>query len=334
MMQYVVGVDIGGTKCAVALGIVCREAGEIYGFRLLDRNSFATAEEAGPEEVLSRLVFCVRRMIKGNRIAKGQILGTGICCGGPLDHRTGMIQSPPNLPGWHNVPVVRRMEEELGIPAFLQNDANACALAEWRFGAGRGCQDMVFLTCGTGMGAGLILRGRLYCGSGDMAGEAGHIRLNDTGPVGYGKEGSFEGFCSGGGIARLARKKIQEKIQVGDHPVFCPEWSMSLRVTAQDVAKAARAGDLLALEIFGVVGEYLGRGLAILIDLLNPEAIVLGSIYQRCEDLLAERVREVVRREALAVSAEKCRILPAGLGDKIGDYAAFTVAACGGDYDC
>ena len=128
----------------------------------------------------------------------------GVSCGGPLNSRTGVVQSPPNLPGWDDVPIVKILEDAFGIPAFLQNDANACALVEWKYGAGRGCENMVFLTMGTGMGAGVIADGRLLRGARDMAGEVGHLRLEKDGPVGYGKAGSFEGFTSGGGIARLA----------------------------------------------------------------------------------------------------------------------------------
>ncbi|MCM1024808.1 MAG: ROK family protein [Roseburia sp.] len=331
MAEYVAGIDIGGTKCSAALGQIQRtaEGGEIRNFHLLGRRSFATA--GTPEKVISLLTACVRELAEENGLRREEFLGLGISCGGPLDHRAGLIKSPPNLPGWDNVPVVRRMEEELGIKARLQNDANACALAEWKFGAGRGCRDMIFLTCGTGLGAGLILDGRLYSGSGDMAGEAGHIRMSGTGPVGYGKAGSLEGFCSGGGIAQLARIKVLERLQMGERPTLCPRPEGLSELTAREVAEAAGKGDPLALEVMEISGEYLGRGLAILIDLLNPEAVVLGSIYERCRHLLEEKVRETVRREALRTSAERCRILPAALGDRIGDYGAFCVACYGGE---
>src|SRR5690606_15592063 len=133
----------------------------------------------------------------------------GISCGGPLDSRRGVILSPPNLPGWDRIPVVEVFQQAFKVPVALQNDANAGALAEWLWGAGRGSHNMIFLTFGTGMGAGLILNGQLYSGTNDLAGEVGHIRLAPDGPVGYGKAGSFEGFCSGGGIKQLATDRAK-----------------------------------------------------------------------------------------------------------------------------
>ena len=180
----------------------------------------------------------------------------------PLDTRRGVIQAPPNLPLWDEVPICALLSERYGCPAYLQNDANACAIAEWRFGAGRGTRNMVFLTFGTGLGAGLILDGRLYEGANGMAGEAGHLRLAADGPEGYGKRGSFEGFCSGG----------------------------------------------------------------VLIDLFNPERIVIGSIFARAEALFRPGMEAVIAREALAQSAAVCRVVPAQLGDSIGDVAALTIA--------
>ncbi len=171
-------------------------------------------------------------------------------CGGPLDSTQGLILSPPNLPGWDRVDVVTPFRERFGVPTSLQNDANACAVAEWQWGAGRGVRSMVFLTFGTGMGAGLILDGRLYAGASDMAGEVGHIRLAEDGPLGYGKRGSFEGFCSGSGIARLAQSRALEAIQAGTPPAFCPTLADLDKVTAASVGKAAQAGDLLARAIY------------------------------------------------------------------------------------
>ena len=141
-------------------------------------------------------------------------MAIGITCGGPLDSKKGLIMSPPNLPKWDKIPITKIIEDNFNVPVFLQNDANACALAEWRFGAGKGTNNMIFLTFGTGLGAGLILDGRLYAGTNNLAGEIGHIRLAKDGPLGYDKKGSFEGFCSGAGIARLA-KKILSLFAVG-----------------------------------------------------------------------------------------------------------------------
>ena len=250
----------------------------------------------------------------------------GISCGGPLDSRKGFIYSPPNLPGWDNVPIVDIFSKKYEVPAALQNDANACALAEWLMGAGKGTRNMVFLTFGTGMGGGLILDGRLYTGTNDLAGEVGHIRLADDGPVGYGKAGSFEGFCSGGGIAQLAQSIVSAKLKNGQTVEFCRSIKMINELDAKKVALAALEGDQVANEIIRISGEYLGRGLAILIDILNPECIVIGSIYARNEELFKPHIERILKEEAIPSALEVCRIKPALLGDSIGDYAALCVA--------
>ena len=192
-----IGYDIGGTKCAVSLGRVEGER-----MKILDKAQFPT--QGAPEDVLSQMADCAEGLLKKRGLSFRDVASAGISCGGPLDSVRGVVLSPPNLPGWDAIPAVEILEKRTGVSTKLQNDANACAVAEWKFGAGRGSRNMVFLTFGTGLGAGLILDGRLYCGASDMAGEVGHIRLAEDGPVGYGKPGSAEGFCSGGGIATAA----------------------------------------------------------------------------------------------------------------------------------
>jgi glucokinase len=250
----------------------------------------------------------------------------GISCGGPLDSRTGVVQSPPNLPGWDNIPIVKLVEEATGIRAALQNDANACALAEWKYGAGRGTRNMVFLTFGTGMGAGLVLDGKLYAGTNDNGGEVGHIRLSDFGPVGYGKAGSFEGFASGGGIAQLAQSAVKEQLMMGRKVAWCPDGDLS-SITAKTVAEAAAAGDALAIGVYRTSAEYLGRALSVLIDILNPEVIAIGSIFVRAEALIRPFMQAVIDREALPAAAAVCQVKPAELGEQIGDFASLSIAA-------
>ncbi|WP_310226033.1 ROK family protein [Paenibacillus qinlingensis] len=250
----------------------------------------------------------------------------GISCGGPLNSQKGLILSPPNLPDWNHIDVITPFRSRYAIPIGLQNDANACALAEWRLGAGKGCKNMVFLTFGTGMGAGLILNGQLYKGTNDMAGEVGHVRLDAEGPVGYGKMGSFEGFCSGGGIAKLAQTMAMKAIQEGSAPSFCKNMNDLASLSAEIVGKAAQEGDLFARDVFHVVGRQLGKGLAMLVDVLNPEKIVIGSIYGRQQELLEPIVMTTLRQEALSLALDVCEIVPAGLGEHVGDYAGLSVA--------
>ena len=325
MNKYTLGFDIGGTKCAVILGkaeITDNNADDI----IIDKIKFDTLQPRGWKAIVEELFVSAEELLERNSITASQVIGWGISCGGPLDSKKGVIMCPPNLPDWDNVPLVELTEKRLGIKTKLQNDANACALAEWRFGAGKGTNNMIFLTFGTGMGAGLILDGKLYSGTNDMAGEVGHIRLEKDGPAGYGKKGSFEGFCSGGGIANLAKQIVLKKFTQGIIPSFCKDESELNNVTAKSVAEAAFAGDKTALEIYDVCGEYLGRGLSLLIDILNPEAIIIGSIYQRSSALLQVKMQAVINDEALNQAAAVCKILPAVLGDSIGDYAALGVA--------
>jgi glucokinase len=316
-MTLLAGVDIGGTKCAVGLGRA--EEGSVT---LLAKRRFHTS--GPPGALLAQLLAGLEELVEAQ--GEGCPAAVGISCGGPLDSAQGLILAPPNLPGWDHVNVVDPFRTRFGAPAALQNDANACALAEWQWGAGQGCRNMIFLTFGTGMGAGLILDGRLYAGTTDMAGEVGHVRLAEDGPLGYGKFGSFEGFCSGGGITRLAQTRALQGIQAGAPPAFCPELANLAAVTAEQVGGAAQAGDPVALEVFATVARALGQGLALLVDILNPERIIIGSIYGRQRSLLEPEALRVLREEAHPHALAACEILPAALGERVGDYAGLAVA--------
>ena len=295
--MQIIGIDIGGTKCAVSV----LRAGVVREMARFATRDFATTFRRLQQEVQT--------------LAPGPDVVFGISCGGPLDAKRGVILCPPNLPGWVDIAICPAFTEVFGGRAFLMNDANASALADWHFGAGRGCQHMVFLTAGTGMGAGLILNGRLYEGATGDAGEVGHLRLRPDGPLGFGKYGSFEGFCSGGGIARLA-------VELG--------WKQP-GATLKDIAAAAAAGDALALRVMDVAGERLGEALAVLIDTLNPERIILGGFFPRCGELLRPAMNRALAAESLPGPRAACRILPAVLGETIGSNAAIAVALHGLD---
>jgi len=307
--------DIGGTKCAVTTALW--DGNHI---ELLRTETIPTNLQITPEEMIQKLILLA------DSITYGKPDAIGISCGCPLDSQKGVILGPPNLPGWDHVQIVKILANHYGVPVKLQNDANACALAEWKFGAGLGAQNVVFLTFGTGLGASLILNGELYCGANNNAGEVGHIRLDRFGPVGYGKAGSFEGFCSGNGLSQLGYTMALEKIQTGTYPMYFKKGMTPKDVTAKSVADAAKAGDETALAVYRVCGEYLGKGLSMIIDLLNPEVIVLGSIFSRCYDLLWPSALAVIEQEALASSAAHCSIRSAALGERIGDYAAVATA--------
>ena len=322
-MSNLIGIDIGGTKCAVILGQYTEQ--EVIS--IIDKISFPTEVQKGPQHALDKINDSIEGILERNSRKPDNIYGIGISCGGPLDSKRGIIMSPPNLIGWDNIPITGMLVKRFGIKTRIQNDANACALAEWKFGAAKGYTNVIFLTFGTGMGAGLILDGKLYSGTNDMAGEVGHILLADNGPVGYGKSGSFEGFCSGGGIAQLARTMVLEKLQIGEKVAFCNSIDNLHEINAKVVGDAAEAGDELAKEIYRICGCYLGRGLSILIDVLNPEIIVLGSIFARSKNLLYDAAIGIIGKEALSYSRNVCKIVSTGLKEKIGDYAALAVAA-------
>jgi glucokinase len=249
----------------------------------------------------------------------------GVSCGGPLDPVTGIIQSPPNLPGWDRVPIRALLQNEFGVDCFLENDANAGALAEHRFGAGRGVDNLIFLTMGTGLGAGLILNGRLYRGASYSAGEIGHIRLTQSGPDGYHKAGAAEGWASGGGMAKVAALAIDNALQKGERTVLT-DFREDGMMTARAIWRAAQSGDALAREVIVTCGEKLGEAIAILVDVLNPECVVVGGLALHMGDALLGPARALVNREALASASNACRIVPAALGEQIGDVAALCIA--------
>ncbi len=344
-MDHYLGIDIGGTKCAVILaeqelGANAKAVRKTAGTkpRIISKELVPTRDEqAGtaqsprtvrtPSVTIGELITLARTMLDREGLAFSDISAVGTSCGGPLDAKRGVILSPPNLPGWDEVPITAIIKKETGRPAYLQNDANAGALAEWQWGAGRGCKDLIFLTFGTGFGGGIILNGKLYSGTNDMAGEIGHVRLTDYGPAGYGKPGSVEGFCSGGGIAQIARTEITALLQSGEKP---PRWTAPVAdLTAKTVCEAAAAGEPLAQRILEITGSYLGRALAILVDILNPERIILGSVYYRCREFLEPALRRTLEAETLPRALEACSIVPTELGEELGDYAGISVAAAG-----
>jgi glucokinase len=308
--MYYIGFDIGGTKCAVSLGEVVD--GNIT---LLGREEVPTTT---PEETLDKLAPTLARFQADKKIA-----GAGISCGGPLDTKNGVILTPPNLPKWHNFAIVPYIKNRFGLDAVLENDANACAVAEWRFGAGKGAENMVFCTFGTGLGAGLILNGKLYGGANGNAGEIGHISLAKSGPVGYGKAGSFEGFCSGGGITRLAVDMAKKEKVIPDCIVKMGGLDS---VTTKKLSEYAFAGDAFAKKVFAKSGRMLGKGLSIVIDILNPEKIVLGGVFMRSGALLIPAMEKEIKKHALENCALACEIVAAQLSENVGDIAAISIA--------
>lgn len=310
-MNYI-GFDIGGTKCAVSLGGWLNQE-----IKLLDR--YETPTKNSPFDTLEQLAPFVNEWT-----SKLDVKRAGISCGGPLDTKSGIILSTPNLSkDWHGFAIVEYIKKCFGLDAKLENDANACAVAEWKFGAGSGTKNMMFLTFGTGLGAGLILDGKLYSGTNGNAGELGHIRLARSGPIGFGKKGSFEGFCSGGGITRLAIQMAKAEKQM---PNCIAKMGGYEKITTKALSQFAFSGDAFAKKVFTKSGKMLGKGLSILIDILNPERIVLGGVFMRSGELLIPSMQKELVRETLRCSLDICEIVPAKLSENIGDIAAISVA--------
>jgi len=311
------GVDIGGTKTAVVLSAEPPD--------VLSRIEFPTLPVRGPEKAIRKIVDALRALLAAEGATAGALEGIGISCGGPLDSNAGVIQAPPNLSTWVDVPIVAILAGEFKCGVRLENDANAGAQAEHRFGAGKGTRNMVFITMGTGFGAGVILDGRLYSGTNGMAGEIGHVRLTRSGPVGYHKAGSAEGWASGGGMAQVAERALKAAERSGKSTTLAAV-AQGRRMTAKDVGLAAQAGDAVAQQIVETCGKRMGEALAILVDLLNPECIVIGGLAMRMGEMVLAPARAAMRREALAQSAAVCRVVPATLGESIGDVAALCIA--------
>lgn len=313
-----IGVDIGGTKTAVVLSSAPPA--------MLARIEFPTLPDQGPERAIERIKQSIHKLIASSGIDGSAFGAIGVSCGGPLDQAAGVIQAPPNLATWVDVPITSILREAFSLECRMENDANAGAVAEHRFGAGKGTHHMIFLTMGTGFGAGVITDGRLLSGARGQAGEIGHVRLTASGPVGYNKAGSVEGWVSGGGMAQVACREVESAIERGEVTALAAKFRSNGILSAKDVADAAQQEDKLARKIIHDTGGRLGEALAILIDLFNPERIVIGGLAMRLGENLLGPARRVVLQEALPASARVCQIVPAALGEQIGDVAAICVA--------
>lgn len=312
------GVDIGGTKTAVVI------SSELPS--LLSRIEFPTLPAEGPQYGIALIQNAIRESLASLGLSPNLLAAIGVSCGGPLDPVAGVIQAPPNLSTWVDIPIKQILATEFGVPCIVENDANAGAIAEYRYGAGKGTRDMVFLTMGTGLGAGVILQGRLYRGASETGGEIGHVRLTRSGPVGYYKAGSVEGWASGGGMVQVASRVIAAARKRGQTSSLIALTADGTPLTARVIADAAQQGDAVARKIIQTTGMRLGQTLAIVIDILNPERIVIGGLAVRLGESILAPARKVVQREALAPAVAVCKIMPAELGERIGDLAALCVA--------
>jgi glucokinase len=316
-VRFILGVDIGGTNLVV--GSVAED-----GRSLLALGSEPTHAEAGASDVLDRLIALARRTMEQTRREqpKAEIVGVGVGAPGPLDTKTGVVRLTPNL-GWVNLPLRQIIHDRLGLPAALDNDANCAVLGEWWVGAAQGARHAIGITIGTGIGGGLILDGRLYHGASDVAGEIGHTTIDTEGRrCKCGNYGCLEAYASGPNIAMRAIESIEAgaESRLPEHV----DGDLS-QITAQTVYEAAQAGDELALEVVNDTAKFLGAGLANLLNVFNPEVVVIcGGVTLAGDHLFIPLRREVARR-AFKPAVNACRIVPGALAGTAGVYGAAKV---------
>ena len=282
----------------------------------VDSEEIATEASRPFDETFPRISTLIKKMIEAARRSNRDALAISVSIGGPLKIAEGVLIDPPHLPGWRGVRLKERLADVFpNLPVFVEHDGNAGALAEFHFGAGKGRDDLrhlVFLTFGTGLGAGLIVNGQVLRGATDTAGEVGHLRLAWEGPIGFGKAGSWEGFASGEGIVELASR------------MFPGRWSRETSI--REVVGEMLDDDPQALEVAAEAGKWMGRGMALLVDTLNPQIIALGSLAVALGDRVLAPARRALAEEALPQAVAACEIVPAKLGRRIGDVAALMAA--------
>ena len=317
---HILGIDIGGTKLAV--GVSTADG------KLVAHERIPTQSEEGPERTLQRLIDICQRVIKQSG---AKVSAAGIGCVGPLDQKTGFVINPVNLKGWRQVPLVDTVRNGLGIPVFLDNDANAAALGEHRFGAGRGVANMVYLTISTGIGGGIIANNRLYQGENGNAGEMGHVSVNFSGrKCGCGNIGCIETYASGTAIATRAREQIISNPNRKDAQILLQLCGYnSDHITGQMVVEAIQKGDEFATEIWQETMVALGMFMASVIHIFNPRKIVIGGGISNAGDLLFDPLRLQTFKHAMPTMAAVCEIVKAELGDQVGVMGAVAMGLDG-----
>lgn len=307
-----IGIDVGGTNVKIAL---VDEKGKI-----IYSNSVPTYAKMGYEYTVNNIKQSIKDLMKETNNDAKNIEGIGFDFPGQVDYKTGVVKLAPNIPGWVNVPIASMIEEEFHIPTRIDNDVRCAALGELKFGAGRGCENFVCITVGTGIGSGLVVNGKLVRGASNAAGEIGHIKLQmNDGPIcGCGDYGCLEAYASGPSIVAMA----QDYIKGGKSTKFRELAGVDGEITPYLVAKAAEAGDVVAKRIFEIMGEYIGIGLTSVINLLNPEKVIIGGGVAEAGDLLLDPIRRTVKKRAMVIAGEAVKIVPAELGNSAGVIGA------------
>jgi glucokinase len=317
--RLIAGVDLGGTnvRCCVA-----RADGAI-----LAQIRTSTPADSGPAAVVERIAADVRQVAARAGVEVARLVGVGVGAPGPLDMHSGVVFSPPNLAGWHDVPLAAMLRAALDIPAHVGNDANLAAVGERTFGAGRGIDNLVYMTVSTGIGGGVIIAGRLFVGSSGTAAEIGHMTVDLHGPrCKCGNIGCLEAIAAGPAIAMAGRQAAGTP---AGSRLLALAGGDAAGVTTSLVVQAAQEGDAAALAVFNRAAEAIGAGCVNLVNLFNPRRIIIGGGVSQAGDLLFGPVRRVVGELALPSPRDACTIVPAGLGDDCGLYGAVALVAHG-----
>ena len=306
-----IGIDVGGTNVKIAL---VDEKGKIK-----YSNSVPTRAEMGYEYTVNNIKQAVYDLLKETKLEPKNIEGIGFGFPGQVDYKSGIVRLAPNIPGWVDVPIAKLIEDEFHIPTRVDNDVRCAALGELNFGAGKGCENLICITVGTGIGSGLIVNGKLVRGASNAAGEIGHIKLQmNDGPIcGCGDTGCLEAFASGPSIVAMAEDYIR-----GGKSTKFREMANSNPITPYIVCEAAKAGDPVAKRIFTIMGEYIGIGMASVVNLLNPEKIIVGGGVADAGEILMTPLKETLKKRAMKIAGEAVEVVPAQLGNTAGVIGA------------
>lgn len=309
-MSNRIGIDVGGTNVKIAL--VNEKGGIVYS------NSIPTRAEMGYEYTVNSMKDAIRELLKETNTQAKDIEGIGFGFPGQIDCQNGVVRLAPNIPGWVDVPIAKIMEDEFAIPTRVDNDVRCAALGELNFGAGKGCENLICITVGTGIGSGLIVNGKLVRGASNAAGEIGHIKLDIAGgPLcGCGDRGCLEAFASGPSIVAMAEEYIKGGKSTKYRELANPD------ITPYVVSVAAQQGDAVAKRIFTIIGEYIGVGLASVVNLLNPEKIIIGGGVAAAGDILMNPIKETLVKRAMPISGAAVEVVPAQLGNTAGVIGA------------
>jgi len=309
--EYNIGIDIGGTNIKIA--IVDSKG------KLAFSESTSTRAEMGYEFTIKNIINLVKDSLTQSEVSVNKIGGIGVGCPGQIDSENGIVRALPNIPGWVNVPLAKILYDEFALPAKIDNDVRVATLGESKFGAGRGYSNLICITVGTGIGSGIIINGQLVRGASKAAGEIGHVIVQDrNGEIcGCGNVGCVEAVASGPAIV----KQAELYLMTGKSTKF-KELAAGSPITPEIVAEAAILGDAVARKIFERTGEWIGIALSSVVNLLNPEVIIIGGGVAQAGDLLLNPIRETINKRALKISAETVKIIPAQLGNSAGVVGA------------